>query len=341
MKVGLIARGEDRGLGILTWEWHRHMAPDRTLLVDMGELAGGFRSHPDRFPGATPALFDGHRFADEDAVRGWLAGLDVVYTAETWYDERLPGWCAEAGVRLVCHVMPEFFKWAGRDDLSAVRWWAPTRWLLGTLPDETTVVPVPVPLDRWPALRTVREPSFLHVAGKRAAGDRNGTSIMLAALARVTQPMEVTITTQNAQLPQARIARCVDLRCVTGGVGDYWRLYQQSALVMPRRYGGLSLPVNEAAGAGLALVMTDTSPNPVTWPIERVEVERWTRQACPAGTVPSAVPSARSLAAALDRLAGDREVMDRARERSRTWAIEHSWEVLRPTITAALEAACA
>ena len=119
------------------------------------------------------------------------------------------------------------------------------------------------------------------------------------------------------------------------------RAAKQAALVLPRRYGGLSLPVNEAAGAGLALVMTDTSPNPATWPIERVDVERWTRQACPAGTVPSAVPSVRSLAAAMDRLAGDHEQMDRARERSRTWAIEHSWEVLRPTVTAALEAACA
>ena len=44
-------------------------------------------------------------------------------------------------------------------------------------------------------------------------------------------------------------------------------------LVMPRKYGGLCLPVLEAAARGLALVMTDTVPNS-DWPIVPIPVQR-------------------------------------------------------------------
>ena len=53
MRVGLIARAEDRGLGVQTWEWSRGMRPDETLIVDMGELGGG---HADAIVGATKKL---------------------------------------------------------------------------------------------------------------------------------------------------------------------------------------------------------------------------------------------------------------------------------------------
>ena len=54
MKVGLFgARADDRGLGRLTHDFHTHMRPDRTLVVDMGPHARGFTQHFDRYPTAT------------------------------------------------------------------------------------------------------------------------------------------------------------------------------------------------------------------------------------------------------------------------------------------------
>lgn len=337
----MVARAEDRGLGIMLWEWCRHMEPDRVLVVDMGALARGFPLHLDRYPGATVAGFDGTRL-EEAIVRDWLTGLDVVYCAETFYDDRFSGWCADAGVRVVLHVMPEFYRW-GPGDLPGVTWWAPTTWRLDKLPAGTRLVPVPVPVDRWPTAVPLHDGRcrFLHVAGKRAMGDRNGTSLVMAALGRCTRSMDVTIVTQDPRLPVGRPRPGVNVKRVTGGVPDYWKLYDDhDVLLMPRRYGGLSLPVHEAAGAGLALVMTATGANAGTWPIYPVKVATSHTTATPAGSVISAGASTGDLAAAMDTLACSVEERHHYQELSRWWAVGSSWEMLRPRIVAELERAC-
>ena len=77
MKVGMLARSDARESGHQCLQFYRHMKPDRTLLIDMGDLAGGFVQHPDWYPDATSVRFDGGRF-DQPLVRDWLQGLDVV-----------------------------------------------------------------------------------------------------------------------------------------------------------------------------------------------------------------------------------------------------------------------
>ena len=52
MRVGVVARGENRGLGIQSWETARALDA-RALVVDMGELARGFPSDPGRFDDPT------------------------------------------------------------------------------------------------------------------------------------------------------------------------------------------------------------------------------------------------------------------------------------------------
>lgn len=325
MRVGLIARGEDRGLGIQSWEWARHMRPDRVLLVDPGELGRGFEIHHDRYPGATVAAWDGRHFADATAVRQWLHGVDVVYTAETFYDERLPGWCRHQGVRLVVHVNPEFWKWPGLDATT----WAPTAWRLGHLPEGTEVVPVPVPLDRWPRpapLRSNDEAVFVHVVGHRAAGDRNGTTLLLAAVQRLSVPFRLRLLTQDARLPVPRVQSCVHVERHLGGLEDYWRCYEDAdVLVLPRRYGGLCLPANEAAGAGLAIVMPDCSPNG-RWPITPVRTTGHVTLQTPGGTVASHTTDDRDLVAVLTRLAQNEQVRHNAQARARAWAEVMAWE---------------
>lgn len=335
VRVGLIARGEDRGLGIQTWEWSRAMRPDATLLVDMGELGGGFPIHHGRYSSnATVAAFDGIKFRDEQLVRAWLEQIDVAYTAETFYDTRLPHWCDEHDVRLAVHVNPEFWKWQREQQAwPAMRWWAPTAWRLDTLPASTTVVPVPVPLDRWPAPAPEREhPVFVHVVGHRAAADRNGTSLLLAAVQRMAGPFRLRLITQGQRLPVPTMAPGVHVELHTGGVVDYWRLYEDAdVLVMPRRYGGLCLPANEAAGAGLALVMTDCSPN-TRWPITAVRSSPTSHLPTPAGDVPLAGADVAHLAQILRRLADDHEHRHAQQRLARSWAEVMSWEQQRPQI---------
>lgn len=331
VKIGLVARGEDRGLGILTWEFYRHIEPDRTLLVDMGPLARGFDVHHDRYPDALTVTFDGHRFDDEALVRSWLDELDVLYSAETFYDWRIVQWAREQGVATVLHVMPEFFRHYSEPTLIRPDvFWTPTSWRLEMLDPNTVVVPVPVALDRF-AVRQRREGRvFLHVAGHRAAGDRAGTTSLLRALRYVSEPMHVVMITQDENLPITSTKRFVTLERRVRSTCDYWQLYDDGdVFVSPRRYGGLSLPHNEAAGAGLALVLADVPPNRETWPGSYVQAERGDSFDTQGGPVSIYATDPQRLAAALDELAASPTLVQDLSASSICWAQTHSWEALR------------
>lgn len=321
------------------------MQPERTLLVDMGELARGFPVHLDRYPGATVVHYD-RGLLPEGPVREFLVGLDAVFTVETFYDWRICRWADEAGVATVCQLNPEFMRPVDELPARPTRWWAPTSWRLGHLPEGTRVVPVPVAGDRFPLCPPESDEPLrvLHVAGHHAMADRNGTAVVLESLGRLRPPMRVTVATQDARLPSSARGRRggIEVQALTGGVRDYWHLYHdQDVLVMPRRYGGLCLPVQEAMAAGLAVVMTDAEPQSSTWPIVpiRAALSR-PKLRCPGGPLPLATPRPESVAEQLNLLA-DRDRLRCQQEQSVEWARANTWEMLRPLYQQELADACA
>lgn len=335
MRLGVVARGEDRGLGILTWEVVRHMAPDRVLLVDMGPLARGFPLHRERYDDSirTDVKYDdGH--LNERVVRAWLEGLDVIYTAETWYDQRLAGWANLAGVRTVLHAMPEFLAVTTPRPTSL---WLPTPWRREAM-GAHHLVPIPVATERIPvSLPSAGPLRVLHVAGHAAAADRNGTAAFIRAIGLLHERVEVTVIDQDSRAWQtARPAPYVTLK-VRGPEANYWDIYrEQDVLVMPRRYGGLCLPVQEAMAAALAVVMTDMPPND-WWPTMRVRCQQNGRLQTPGGTLRIGLPMPHAIAEAIDTLARDRGLLERQQRASFVWSREHSWERLFPLWTAELE----
>lgn len=326
MKVGLVARSESRGIGIMTADFFREMAPTKTLVVDMGPLARGFATHPDWYPGATTVPFvDG--LLPERECRDWLDGLDCVYGVETWYDQRFPAWAAEAGVATCLHVMAEFY----RPEMEPTVCWAPTSWRLDLLPESTVIVPVPVEVRPPPNPRQTGDRlRVVHVAGHRAAMDRNGTTIVATALPRVRRPMHVTIWCQDRRLPTIRGGEGVKVVRNLGGVTDRWAMFDGAdLLVMPRRYGGLSLPVQEAMASGVGVLMTDCAPNR-DWPVWPLRCSIGSTIATPGGEIDLFDADPRKLAADLNWLADHPEEVAVLREESRGWAARHTWEVLRP-----------
>jgi len=332
---GLVARADERGLGRMTHELYRALHPDRTLVVrEPGAEAKGFPAQLDRYPGAAVVTYEGG--LAEAACREFLAGLDVVYLAETAYDPRFYGWASEAGCATVLAVMPEFYNQAEPPPADAL--WVPTPWRMEHLPAHTQLVPVPVADDRFPFTVPERDGPLrvLHVAGHRAAADRNGTTLLLQALRSVRQPMRVRMLTQDRLLPRASVPRHVDLDCEPGGRADYWTLYEDAdVLVLPRRYGGLCLPAQEAMASGLAVVMSDCAPND-WWPTLRVPVRSSGSLRTAAGELRlhSAMP--RELALSLDRLAVDGEALRTQQEASLAWAEAHRWSALEGIYRAGL-----
>lgn len=335
MKLGVIARADDRGLGNQTWEVVRNMAPERVLVIrDPASEATGFPVHLDRFPGATVLTWERPNYLlPEREVREWLDGLDVIYSAETLYDWRIADWARDQGCSTVVHLNPEFYAHHLEDRAEPDVWWSATDWRKDHLPARVRVVPMPVPIDRWPDVDLSAAPRrVLHVAGWAGTHNRNNTRRVVEA-ARYVGDVEIVMVAQDQ--PNRRNQK-ISHRAASV---NYWEMYADaSAIVLPRRYGGLCLPANEACGAGLVPIMPDVEPNR-WWPIEPMQA-RPARQPMitVAGELATWDVDPPQVARAIRNLF-DGDVAARRRE-ARLWAEEHSWDRLAAMWRGELEMAC-
>lgn len=329
MKVGLIARAEDRGLGSLSRDFYRNMQPDKTLVVvPRGVRRNGLESHLDWYPDATVAHFDGQ--LNGSTCTDWLDGLDVVISFETFYDWRLCHWARERGVATVCQAMPEWWRPRWRDQPTA--WWAPTSWRLDQLPAGTRHIPIPMTApEREP--RTLRPFRWLHVAGAQTEADRNGTLAVVAADRLLKERQQIVVRTQSPLDVKGD-----HIRVAYESLPSRWSLYDDvDAVVMPRRYAGLSLPVLEALATGLPVVMTDCSPQNTDWPVETVPVRLGEPVAMLGGAIHTYDADPAELAATMDRWATDPDHVARVAARSAAYAAGNTWAQRAPAITAELE----
>lgn len=330
MRLGIIARCEDRGLGNQTLEACRHLAPERVLLINPGP-DGRFEQHRERYDAydTTLARWEPGFVLDEVTARRWLDGLDVVYTAETPYDDRLPAWAADAGCRVVIHANAEQLSPQRAQQMPDAAWWAATPWRLEHLPAGIRVVPLPVadhhtPTTEATALRV------LHVAGWPTVGDRNGTKLVAEAVQHIRSDCDVIIRGQHRDVRRIRYAGTARLTVEHGSVGDYWQLYAGAdVLLMPRRFGGLCMPAQEAMQAGLAVVMPDCSPNEV-WPGPRLRARVSAHVHTAGGAIPLHDVDPVELAALVDDLAVDLEHVAKLKREAAEWAAAHTWQALRP-----------
>jgi glycosyltransferase involved in cell wall biosynthesis len=329
MRLGLIARADNRGLGQQTWAVQRNLQPAKTLVVDCPSMQP-LQLHTDRFPGAhivrgLPTEYDYAQFCD---------GLDAIYTAETGYGD-LWSVAQRMGVKTVLHANYEFMD--PRDQPTV--WAAPSLWNFDRFPAGATHLPVPIETDRFPVTeKPLTASRFLHVVGRPAVYDRNGTVDLLQALRHVTAEITVTITCQlrghvGGLIHDHNIHTPDNVTLVIDSVDydNYWTVYDnQHAMILPRRFGGLCLPANEAIGAGIPVIMPDIDPNNTWLPAE------WLTDSMVSGDfrakqhifIHSTQPEV--LAAKIDQLATDNDFYVRALAKAHLLREQLSWESLTP-----------
>ena len=329
MRIGLIARADSRGLGIQTKAFHDQMQPTKTMVVNCSS-ANPLPLRMDWYPGAAwtrglPTVRD---------YASFLNDLDAVYTAETAYGQAFWPLAHQHGVRTVLHANYEFLD---RRDQPTV-WAAPSLWHIDQWPEGTIHLPVPIETNRFQPDLPQHATNLLHIVGRPAVHDRNGTLDLLKALDRVTHPFTVTIRCQQPGYVGDLIAKHrirtpdhITLILDSCDTPNYWDNYTgQHALILPRRFGGLCLPANEAIGAGIPVIMPNIDPNNTWLP------EEWLITAYQAGHFNAKQRIAYhntnilELAHTIDQLADPRFYRD-ATHIAAHLRNQLSWDTLKPT----------
>lgn len=261
------ARSSNAGLGTQSWEFWRHIKPECTALIDYSHIDGK-QTFPDRYQGAGITHFHGP--PSDAEIEGWLdlEQPTAVMCMETPYNFHLYTACRRRKITTFNQYNYEFLRYPQDDSLPLPDvLMAPTPWCLDRVQAMlgracwVRYLPVPVATDRFPERKPRKIRRFLHVAGYKLHQDRNGTDALLRAIPLVTsQDIEFTIFSQH-HIPGIDDPR---VQVANTNLLNYWDLYQHGdALLLPRRYGGLCLPQQEAAAAGLVVVMPDVLPNPI------------------------------------------------------------------------------
>jgi glycosyltransferase involved in cell wall biosynthesis len=315
MRLGIIARSDKTGLGNQTYELTKMLNPTKVLLINSTHF-----NQNQQFP----ELYEGYNvmetsrgFATDKEAAAFLEGLDAVLSCETFYSTTLIDLAKKMGIKTLLQYNFEFL-----DNLKHPDWplpdvlISPSFWNFDLVYDKFSSkckvvhLPPPVSEERFAKARSINQNGnlnkILHVAGKIADADRNGTNTVMEMLKYSTANYELVIKVQNPERLED-ISRDPRLSIDTSNPNSNMDLYSGfDAMVLPRRYAGLCLPMNEALMSGLPVFMTDVSPNnfilPKDWLIDSKQIGKIkTRSILP---VYEANP--RKLAEAVDNFINDK-----------------------------------
>lgn len=257
MRLGLIVVATETGLGYQTRDYYRHLKPDKTILIDISSI-NGMPQHYEWYENAM--LIKG--LPNEQQIDMMLDDIDVLLTAETMYSLDVYARARARGVKTICVENPEFYDHLEHTKLTMPDMIIlPSKWLEPMIRQhaESRGVKVvqlhhPVDRDEFPYReRTGR--TIMHLAGNPAANDRNGTFSFMDACPNGT------VVTQDEGLAGILRNR-YRFSTIWTEVHDNKQIYEfGDVMVLPRKYGGNCLPLNEALSCGLPVIMTDVSPN--------------------------------------------------------------------------------
>lgn len=269
-RLGIIAQMINSGIGTQSHEFAKHLKPDKVLITDLSILhtAAGksITNYPGRFDNFNTRTTNG---LPDSADMDWLLeDIDVLFFIETALNWELLHLAKERGVHtigqmnyeLMDKLHPQYGGYPVPDEI-----WMPSSWHYPEMEAKAKewgciIKQVDVPINRelLPFAPKRRAANFLHVAGHPTYEDRNGTEIVLAAIPLVkNQNIRFTIRTQQKlELPDDP-----RVRLQTAEARNYYEMFRNTdVLLLPRRYGGLSLQRNEALSVGMPTVMPDISP---------------------------------------------------------------------------------
>lgn len=270
VKVGIIAFANFGGLGIQTRRLIKMIEPYRVLVIDSTPFSKNKEQDFKWFKPYNHFITSG--FPRNHELIRFVEDLTHVLVCENPYNFYLLHLCWEKGIKTFVQSNYEFCENLNNPHLPLPSMFLmPSYWKIAEMKrkfGENRVQYLPPPIDKKELagisemnIKRKGKKRFLHVVGTLAFKDRNGTADVLNAMKFSKEDYELVITSQH-ELPDRYMLKDPRLTYDIGNKKNNSDLYKDfDALILPRRYGGLSLVVNEALMCGLPVIMTDVSPN--------------------------------------------------------------------------------
>lgn len=323
MRVGTLAYDTSRGLGHLARDFHRHGIVTDVCVVVHGRVP----SNEGWYPGA-PRVPLGKLAREPHAttVRDFCRGLDALLFFETPFDWSLIPFCREICVRTYLITM---YECTPRDHPAPHRYLCPSLLDLEYFPDG---VFSPLPVEYPWRLRT-RAEHFVHNGGYLGLRGREGTTLLIEAMRHVRSPLRLTIRVQENVGAEHQRMMAADPRIeYVAATVPYEDLYGiGDVAVVPQRFNGCSLPLQEARASGMLVMSTDRFPMNTWLPREPLIPVAEYRKAQIGGaylTFDEAQIRPEDIAATMDRFYGT-DITEYSQS-ARAWAEGMSWAALGP-----------
>ena len=268
--LGIMVRGDYSGLGNQTRRMVELIRPERVVYIDSTPFSKNQEQHPEWYDSFSGFKIKG--FPSDKDCQKFLSGLTHFICCENPMNVNFYKIARSMGVKTFCVVNYEFLDTLNRPDMAEPDYFImPSHWKIKEMqekyaPDRVIYLPPPLDLNEF---KETREENlnrgewpikFLHTVGTLAAHDRNGTLDLLKALKFTKSNFSLTIRSQHP-LPAEYISNDPRVSYIVGSSPDVAEIYRGfDVFVLPRRYGGLCLPLQEAMASGLATILTWVSP---------------------------------------------------------------------------------
>lgn len=283
MRLGIIARSDNTGLGNQTRELVNMLNPNKIMLIN-SEPFNKNQQHPEWYKDYNCQYIRG--FPNKEEIEFFLRDLDAVFSCETFYSDIFVVLAKRKKVKTFLQYNYEFLDYLRNPNLVLPDYLiSPSFWgleeVLRAFKDNTNVIHLPPPIEPNTFSRARKENlqknhnRILHIAGKSAHMDRNGTNSIIEMLKYSKTDYEIVIKSQsqlNVDISDSRLSIDID------NVNNREDMYiGYDAMILPRRYAGLCLPMNESLLSALPVFMTDISPNnnilPKEWLVKSNKID--------------------------------------------------------------------
>ena len=283
LRLGIIARSDNTGLGNQTRELVNMLNPDKILLIDSSHFNGNVQ-HPEWYQDSN-VMITTRGFASNKEVSLFLRDLDAVLSCEIFYNSSLIAMAKKKNVKTILQYNYEFLDYLNNDNLMFPDvLLSPSYWELDTVKSlfssQTIVAHIPPPTTPELFLKARNTNAnkthgrILHIGGKAAVKDRNGTQTVIKAMEHVKSNIVLDIKTQSHIDAKGN----EKINIIYDNVINHADMYEgYDAMILPRRFAGLCLPMNEALMSALPVFMTDISPNnqilPKEWLVKSNKID--------------------------------------------------------------------